>query len=193
MKYLKLFEEISSSQKSLLVGLCNQHNIKNYTVNENGFIDVNNNVNLINNGLTKLLLRFNKVNGWFDCSYNKLTSLEGSPVEVNGQFWCSNNKLTSFKFTPKIIRGNFNCVYNNIKTFEYFPSYIKDAFYCYGNPIEEVWWLFQDTTKIELLNDFDIFRDEDTDTPSIFIERLNDFLEMIGKKSVKKVNQYKNI
>ncbi len=31
---------------------------------------------LYDKGLTKLPLKFNKVNGYFDCSYNKLTSLE---------------------------------------------------------------------------------------------------------------------
>ncbi len=39
--------------------------------------------------------------------------------------------------------------------------------------------------KIELLNDFDIFRDEDTDKP-VIIDRLNDFLLTIGKPTVKK-------
>ncbi len=50
-----------------------------------------------------------------------------------------------------------------------------------------------DDGKIELLNDFDIFRDEDTDIPAIFIDRLNDFLLTIGKDPVKKVDGYKNI
>ena len=47
--------------------------------------------------------------------------------------------------------------------------------------------------KIELLNDFDIFRDEDTDIPSIIMDRLNDFLLTIGKPIVEKVDRYKNI
>ncbi len=41
-------------------------------------------VDLYNKRLTKLPLKFNKINGYFDCGYNKLTSLEGSPIEVNG-------------------------------------------------------------------------------------------------------------
>ncbi len=55
-----------------------------------------------------------------------------------------------------------------------------------GNPIYEIWNLFKDTSKIELLNDFDIFRSEDTDEPAIFIDRLNDFLEMIGHVKCRK-------
>ena len=175
MKYLKLFESFED-----ITEICRKYNIKYYTINQDVSIDVNN-VNLWNKKLTKLPIKFNKViNFW--CSYNQLTTLEGSPKEVNGNFWCNNNKLTSFEFAPKIIRGEFECQYNNIKSFEYFPSYVKNL-WCDGNPIHEVWRLFENKDKIELLNDFDIFRDEDTDTPGIVMDRLNDFLLTIGKRN----------
>ena len=196
MKYLKLFESYESIEK--LYRTCREYNIKNYSINldlpiEIDAIDVDGSVDLHNNNFTKLPLKFNKVNGYFDCNRNKLTSLEGSPKEVNGNFSCSSNKLTSFEFAPRIIRDDFYCRWNNIKSFEYFPSYVKSGFYCEGNPIFEVWRLFRNTIKIELLNDFDIFRDEDTDTPAIVMNILNDFLEMIGNPTVKKVDRYKNI
>ena len=187
MRYLKLFESFEDIKE-----FCRKYNI-DYTINPDGSIDVNSSISLYNKGLTKLPLKFNKVNGWFDCSWNNLKTLEGSPIEVNGNFSCVYNKLTSFEYAPKIIRGDFNCENNNIKTFEYFPSYVKGDFWCDNNPIYKVWNLFRDTTKIELLNDFDIFRDEDTDIPSIFIDRLNDFLLTIGRKPVEKVDLYKNI
>jgi len=145
------------------------------------------------NRLTSLEWFPKEVGGSFSFSSNKITSLEGSPVEINGDFYCNWNKLTSFKYSPKIIRGDFYCRGNKIKTFEYFPSFVKDGFGCDGNPIFRVWSLFWDTTKIELLNDFDIFRDEDTNTPGIVMDRLNDFLTMIGKPEVEKVYEYKNI
>ena len=202
MKYLRLFESFEDIDQ-----ICKKYGIKNYTINTDGSIDVNDDVILNNKLLTKLPIKFNKINGYFDCSYNKFNkingyfdcsynkfkSLEGSPIEVNGSFWCNNNELTSFEFSPKIIRRDFNCECNNIKTLEYFPSFIKNYFYCYANPIYEVWRLFHDTSKIELLNDFDIFRDEDTDNPAIVMDRLNDFLLTIGKCTVEKVNRYKNI
>ena len=190
MRYLKLFESFENIDK-----ICKQYNIENYTINTDGTIDVNGEVgvNLDYLRLKKLPLKFNKVNGWFDCSNNELITLEGSPVEVNGSFYFNSNKLTSFEYVPKIIRGSFDCSWNNIKTFEYFPSYIKYDFYCYDTPIEVVWELFEDWTKIELLNDFDIFRDEETEEPAIIMDRLNDFLLTIGKDPVKKVDRYKNI
>ena len=188
MKYLKLFEGFEDIDE-----ICRKYYIENYTINPDVSIDVNDTVNLFNKKLTKLPLKFNKVNGYFTCSGNKLTSLEGCPIEVNGYFSCDYNKLESFEFAPKIIRGDFDCSNNNIKTFEHFTSYIKIDFWCDDNPIYEVWDLFRDWTKIDLLNDFDIFRDEDTDTPGIIMERLNDFLLTIGKQEVEKVKRYKNI
>ena len=192
MRYLKLFESFENIDE-----ICKKYGIVNYTINPDESIDVkcvnDYYVNLYDKGLTKLPLKFNKVDGYFDCGNNNLTTLEGSPKEVNGNFSCNVNNITSFEFSSKIVRGNFWCNYNNIKTFEYFPSYVKSYFGCYGNPIYYVWKLFEDLTKIELLNDFDIFRDEDTDKPAIIMDRLNDFLLTIGEDPVEKVDFYKNI
>ncbi len=63
---------------------------------------------------------------------------------------------------------------------------LKKILLCNDNPIFGVWNLFGDTSKIELLNDFDIFRDEDTDEPVIVMDRLNDFLLTIGKDTSRK-------
>jgi len=186
MKYLKLFESFE-----YLHEICKLLGIENYTINSDGSIDLCSDISFYDKKLKKIPIKFN-ISCGFDCSNNKLTSFEGSPKEVNGNFLCYQNELTSFKFAPKIIRGMFDCDFNDINSFEYFPSFVKQ-FICDDNPIFEVWKLFGDTTKIELLNDFDIFRDEDTETPSIVIDRLNDFLITIGKPEVEKVDLYKNI
>ena len=194
MKYLRLFESFEDIDK-----ICRIYNIKNYTINTDGSIDIKADIetdeyiDLSIIGLIKLPIKFNIVTGDFDCSFNNLITLEGSPKEVNGYFDCSNNKLTSLKYAPRIIRGGFDCSNNDIKTFEYFPNFIKEDFFCTDTLLWYIWILFRDWTKIELLNDFDIFRDEDTDEPAIVMERLNDFLLTIGRKSVEKVDGYKNI
>ena len=191
MKYLKLYESFED-----ITEICKKYGIENYTINPDGSIDVDGvcidgisyYFDLAQLKLTKLPLKFNKVNCNFFCYFNQLTTLEGSPKEVNGNFNCSKNQLTSFEFAPRIIRGDFNCRYNNIKTFEYFPSYVSYSFICNNNPIYEVWKLFCNKSKIELLNDFDIFRDEDTNNPGIVMERLNDFLLTIGRS--RKIQKY---
>jgi len=193
MNNIKTYEGFFSSlNKNSIVSICKKYRIVGYNINKDGSIDTGS-IDISNIHLEKLPLKFNKIDGYFIFDSCDLKSLKGSPIEVNEFFSVSNNKLTSFEYAPKTIRGFFYCDYNNIKSFEYFPNYIGGDFICYDNPISEVWDLFRDTTKIELLNDCDIFRDEDTDTPSIIMDRLNDFLLTIGEEEVKDVYQYKNI
>ena len=71
---------------------CRKYGISNYTINDDGSIDVNNEVFIAARGLTELPLKFNKVSWNFDCSANKLTTLEGSPKSVGGYFKCNVNK-----------------------------------------------------------------------------------------------------
>ena len=88
-------------------------NIQNYTVLENGKIDVDGEVDIRNKSLTVIPVQFNQVNGNFLCDHNQLTTLNGAPKKVMGNFGCSENKLTTLKWCPKKVKGNFNCN-NNI-------------------------------------------------------------------------------
>ena len=200
MEHLKLFE---SFNKVDIHEICKEYGIKNYTINKDGSIDVNGNVNLYHKKLYELLLKFNKVNGYFSCldnmlstldgcpkivgtyyicSFNSLTSLEGCPKTINGDFTCESNLLTSLKGCPESIGGNFYCNDNKLTTFEYFPKHLGDVFHCSDNPIWHIWKLFRDATKIELFNDMDIIQDD-----VIIFDRLNFFLEEIGRSTVSKI------
>lgn len=65
-----------------------------------------------------------------------LTSLEGSPkIIINGNFDCSYNKLTSLVDSPEIIRGHFNCSSNKLSTLEYSPQEIDGSYMCYDNQL----------------------------------------------------------
>ncbi len=97
--------------------ICKKYSIENYSINSDGSIDVNGNVNLYDMNLTELPLKFNRVSGYFDCSYNKLTDLENFPNEIKSWFNCSYNKLTSLKGVPEKV---------------------YDMFYCGGNPLESL-------------------------------------------------------
>lgn len=59
-----------------------------------------------------------KVEGYFYCHNNYLTSLEHCPSEVGGAFFCAYNHLTSLKDVHKRIRK------------------IGKSFQCYDNPIK---------------------------------------------------------
>ncbi|MBD5398615.1 hypothetical protein HDR60_03865 [bacterium] len=73
------------------------------------------------------------VKGKFICSHNKLTNLEGGPEVVNGYFDCSQCELTTLKGGPKIVEGSFNCSSNKLTSLEGYPKNIKDSFLCCGN------------------------------------------------------------
>jgi len=201
MKYLKLFENFEDIDK-----ICDEYGILGYTINTDGSIDVDGDVNLSGVWLTKLPIKFNHVSGDFkcndnlldtldgspksvggdfDCDDNDLTTLEGSPKSVGGNFDCSWNKLTTLEGSPKSTGGSFYCSYNKILTFEGAPNHVG-AFYCSGNPIENIWDLFKDYSKVELLNDLDPIRGKD-----ILMDRFNTFLSMIGKDEVENVKGLK--
>jgi hypothetical protein len=94
--------------------ICEKYNIENYTINDDGTIDVDGDVNFHHNELTELPIRFNKVTGYFDCGYNRLTTLKGSPKWVGGDFDCYNNQLTSLEFSPEYVGGDFYCAVNKL-------------------------------------------------------------------------------
>ena len=108
--------------------ICEKYGIKNYTINLDGSIDVDGNVNLQNKGLTKIPLKFNHVSGNFNCSYNKLTTLDGSPERVGGSFYCNYNNLTTLEGGPQSVGGDFyynvNPIYYKLGKIDY-KSYIK--------------------------------------------------------------------
>jgi hypothetical protein len=69
--------------KNKIVALCKQYSIKNYTINEDESIDVDDDVAIQLTKLNKLPLNFNRVSGDFYCDFNALTTLEGCPRYVN--------------------------------------------------------------------------------------------------------------
>ena len=192
MKYLRLFENFED-----IYSMCKRYKINRYTVNDDGSIDVDGSVNLVGKLDGDIPFNFRYVSGDFYCMASKLTSVVGSPKRVDGDFYCSRNKITSLIGGPESVGGDFYCNNNDIMSFEGFPKSIGDDFDCYGTPIYQIWLLFEDYSKIELFNDYDIIRNVDelckTSTPEIVLDRLNSFLEDIGKPTVKKVNGYNNI
>lgn len=64
--------------------ICKRYGIVKYTINSDGSIDVNGNVELSFNRFKRLPIKFNYVSGSFDISCNKLTTLEGLPNYIGG-------------------------------------------------------------------------------------------------------------
>jgi len=68
-------------------------------------VNVTGNVDLRKLALARLPVKFGEVGGYFYCSRNQLTSLEGAPSQVGRYFDCSYNKLTSLVGIHKIIKS----------------------------------------------------------------------------------------
>ena len=130
MIYLKLFEGFSD-----IKDICKKYRIKNYTINSDGSIDVDGDVNIAYMKLDKLPLRFNRIGGNFDCSVNHLTSLIGAPKEIGGNFYCNNNQLTSLEGAPKEVGGFFDCRYNQLTSLEGAPKEVGGFFDCNNNKL----------------------------------------------------------
>jgi hypothetical protein len=97
-----------------------------WILNSEGKVDVDGNVIMIDMNLVKIPVKFGRVSESFDCSRNKLTSLEGCPDWVGWTFDCSDNNLTSLEFAPSKVGGSFNCFNNPLK--DYFKNIKEEDF-----------------------------------------------------------------
>ena len=61
-------------------------NINHYIIKKDFSINVKGNVDLSKKNLSILPYKFNFVEGYFDCSYNKLTDLSNVPNKIGQRF-----------------------------------------------------------------------------------------------------------
>lgn len=122
--FLKIKPRETDPKKREIIKICKQYNIKGYTINDDYSIDVDGHVNLSGFALTKIPIKFNIVNGYFNCNGNRLVDLENSPRRVMGNFFCINQygNLKSLKGAPEYVAYNFDCHYNDTLSEFYFPE-----------------------------------------------------------------------
>jgi len=154
MKYIKLYESFED-----IDSICRNYDIENYTINSDGSIDVDGDVNLFNRDLTILPLKFGKVSGYFHCGNNLLTTLEGCPQSVGKEFYFNNNELRDLYGFPEFFDGNI-----------YYDS----------NPVEEILDLFNTSRigkVIDLLNEYDVIQQ---DGKVVILDRLQEVFYMLN-------------
>ena len=133
MKHLKLYENFNNSE---LIKSLENFDIENYTINSDGTIDIDGDVDLSNIKLTKLPFKFGKVTGYFTCSNNQLISLEGCPREVDGYFSCANNNLVNLIGGPIEVGGSYYCQGNHLESLEGCAGDIGAYLECSVNKLE---------------------------------------------------------
>ena len=104
-----------------------------YTINDDGSIDVNGDVNLSDKKLTRISFNFRNVSGNFYCYDNHLQSLEGAPTTVGSVFHCSGNQLQSLEGAPTTVGGSVFCHSNKLQSLEGAPAKVGGNFYCFYN------------------------------------------------------------
>jgi hypothetical protein len=193
MKYLKLFE--NHKNEGDIHRICNEYDIVNYTINDDLSIDVDGYVDLHDKGLTKLPLKFNKVNGDFNCTFNNLKSLEGAPKEVNGDFYCYKNDLTSLEGASKEVTGNFYCSNNQLYSFYSLTIDVGGKFYYGENPIACFGNLLGfDSELIYEFNELYVIQQVDG-IWSIYKHRMVEFVDMFetDQPNYKEIEKYYKI
>ena len=145
MRYLEMFESYTAKERKVKDEIyskwitnvsihteCTKYGITNYTINSDGSIDVDGNVDLSCVGFERLPLKFNIVTGNFFCSNNYLTSLEGAPKKIGRGFYCSNNFLTSLEGGPQEVGDDFVINRNKLTNLKGCPSVCTNL-YCENN------------------------------------------------------------
>ncbi len=130
---IKLFEQFNNEQE--IKDICKKYDIRNYTINPDGSIDVDGDVYLSQKALYNIPIKFNKVNGDFRCTDNNITSLENCPNEVNGDFNCNNNNLTTLEGCPIRVGGMFDCSENKLTNLMGSPERVNGYFHCSNNEL----------------------------------------------------------
>jgi hypothetical protein len=156
--YDNIMYYIKNSQIYKIRSFLHKIGIKKYKINDDYTIDVWENV-IIREKLEHIPIKFDYVDGDFDCSKCGLISLMGCPEDVSGDFNASNNnlpdllygpsvvsgnydvshnKLMSLKGAPTKIYGNFDCSYNSLRRLQHSPVMVSGSFDCSSCMIESL-------------------------------------------------------
>ena len=196
MKHIKLFENFDKN--SFTDDFCKEYDITNYTINEDGSIDVDDDVDLSVSDLVQIPIKFGKVSGDFNCSNNHLTTLSGCPSYVGGDFKCRFNRITNLIGSPNYIGGTFICSHNDLLTsLVGSPEYVGGVFDCSSNSLKTLVGLKTEIVgsyylspkfdiilailqgNVEYINnfyDFHIITNLDDKKSTLNLKRLNKFI-----------------
>ena len=142
MRHIKNYKELFETQTELSqehIEWLNKCAKNRWTLNpKTGLVDVEEKFDCSGQKLTDFKgVRFGKVIGDFNCSDNRLTSLEGAPRKVGGLFTCSDNLLTSLEGAPQSVGGNFWCNSSLLTSLEGAPQKVGGSLYGKDNPVSE--------------------------------------------------------
>ena len=87
-----------------------------------GLIEIKGNLNVSLNVSGNPSFKLNgypkRIGGYFDCSYNDLSSLQGMPEEVDGDIYLESNKISFLDGLPNEVIGDLYLSYNQLKNLD---------------------------------------------------------------------------
>ena len=139
--------ELTQKQKEFLDRVCGK---ENWTLNGDGEVDVHHSVNMNGANITEIPIKFGVVNGYFDCSNNKLTTLNNLPRDCKFDIYCWGNNLKDYFKNIQIYDLSFEIwgmldFYNLI---EEYPFLINIASGLFGRGVVEIYLNDYPQTKI---------------------------------------------
>ena len=111
-------------------------------------VDLYDSISFGDEKFTRFPVNFGVVEGYFDCSYVGLVTLEGAPTEVSESFLCNNNHLKSLIGGPMKAK-KYNCSYNDLTNLDGGPEEVE-SFNCKYNLITTL-----NDSKLKNVIDFD--------------------------------------
>lgn len=137
MRYLRNFKE-SVVDEDYINKMCGHYGIINYSINNDGLVDVDGDVVIHSPYLKKMPISFGEVTGKFEM-HGIFETLEGCPKVVGGDFSFFDCEVNSLEFGPTIVGGNYNCSNNNLTSLLGAPKEIGGiSFRLISNKIEEL-------------------------------------------------------
>lgn len=131
---------------------CKNLGIENYTINNDGTVDVSGNLNIsLSQDKVKkgekhnILINFNKINGnvqisliWRKAGRAGQGQLPFTFNEVTGSFFINNSKLENLIGCPKRVGGDFSCKNNILHTLEGAPETVGGYFSAHNNLLDDL-------------------------------------------------------
>lgn len=132
-KFLNIVNMLTNQTLMNIQKICLEYQIENFSINPDGSVDVDGNVDLSSRNLTIMPVRFRRIMGNFNIQNNRLTKLFGAPVAVGGNFNCFNNKLKDLKDSPKWVGGDFYAYRNKLISLVGSPDEVVGNYCISGN------------------------------------------------------------
>ena len=100
-----------------------------------GLIEIKGNLNVSGNPSFKLNGYPKRVGGYFDCSYNDLSSPQGMPEEVGGDISFEYSNLNFLVGLPKKVNGELNLIGNQLVNLKGISKKIDGSLFVSDNPL----------------------------------------------------------